>query len=146
MNKKPLPPSQNLRMKCPTGHIPYQTQEAAQRACDEHVRDARRHGLEGKSWRRLNTYKCYKCRMWHVGHSKQRLMEKIEEPLPVVVAQQTPEEKRLREIYMAKEARRHFVRAAERYRLLAKAGGPDAEYNDSMYHAMRMALRDFGQP
>lgn len=143
MSKKtPLQPHQNPRQKCVTGHLPYPTQEAAQRACDEHARDERRHGVAGKAWKRLNVFKCRTCPAFHVGHSKKSLMAKpVEEALPENVQQQTPEDVQRRQVFMAREARRHFERAAARYRQLAKSGGLDADYYDSLAYAMLEAMR-----
>jgi hypothetical protein len=109
MKKNDQLPQNNARLKCPTGHIPYPTQETAQHACDEHIADAKRHGAEGKAWKRLNVYKCWTCGCWHVGHAKQSWPErKAAEPQPKPLS---PGQARRREERERKEAERHQRRA-----------------------------------
>jgi hypothetical protein len=109
--KKHLPPIKaRQEQKCPTGHLRHKTQADAQCALDAHVQDAKRNGLEGKSWKRLNVYRCHVCGSCHVGHAKQSWPEnKTAEPQqekPLTEAQARRKAGRER-----KEADRHAQRA-----------------------------------
>lgn len=95
--------------KCPTGHIAYPTQEAVQRACDVHVQDAKQHGAEGKSWKRLNVFLCRACTQWHVGHAKQSWPEK--QSAAPAAQPLTAGQLRRKEEHERKEAARHQQRA-----------------------------------
>jgi len=57
-------------MRCPADHEKYYSQPEAQDALRRLVAQARRTGLGGKSWKRLNVFPCG--HHWHVGRSNQR--------------------------------------------------------------------------
>src|SRR6266849_2033998 len=114
MKKQNLPPV-NARQKCKTGHIPYADRMAAQAACEEHIADAKRNGLQGKSWKRLNIYRCRLCGNWHVGHAKEKLPDWRKERQEQQAAQQpkhlTEGQARRKAEHERKKAERHAQRA-----------------------------------
>lgn len=48
---------------------PYGTHAQAQAALDRIVQEHKRTGKGGKSWKRLNVYRCKNCSMWHLGRA-----------------------------------------------------------------------------
>src|SRR5580658_2902762 len=60
--------------------IRYQNKSLADEACRKLIADNRQTRKIGKSWKRLNTYRCHQCGYWHIGrHNK---LPKDFRPLP----------------------------------------------------------------
>jgi hypothetical protein len=66
-------------MRCPADHEKYYSQPEAQDALRRLIMQARRTGVGGKSWKRLNVFPCGN--HWHVGRANQ-LPAKYQPPAP----------------------------------------------------------------
>jgi hypothetical protein len=47
----------------------YNTQAAAQAKLEDIIANYKETGSGGKSWRRLNVYRCKACSLWHIGRA-----------------------------------------------------------------------------
>lgn len=75
-----------------TGKFSYATPAAADTALVQARREYKANGRDGKSWKRLNVYRCPDCQRWHIGRSSKPPVK----PAPPENAQRVPSTGELR--------------------------------------------------